>query len=242
MKRSLKIVVLSALVSCLGTGCFTACTLCPMFGGSPDPAELLIALPLDALTLPVQIPLALDGLFEENCLPWFYSDEWDLKNQKRILQQLDDDFDVVLHNPRFLQRFDTNGVRSVEFHVLQEHLKKEGSVSKLSTEQAVYLAEKALEDLGIFPDLGEIWTSKNIGRNLRLRALEYLHYMNWDSWQYYSNVFGAPCFSDAELEGIMMSTSSWAEQRGAVEVLRSRISRKEKERKAGRKATNNQKR
>ncbi|MDO5443059.1 MAG: hypothetical protein Q4G10_05260 [Bacteroidia bacterium] len=237
MKR-LPLIVLAGLLSCFGTGCVTAltCGLAELGSGRPCSVWSVgwVTVPLDIITSPLQLPFWIDYGISEYFIDWYYGDTQKRKEYETFKRQLKEDFSVVMRNPKYLQSHNEYGGLGNGLFYCSEYLSGRGNVDKLSAEQAVYVAEKALTDPELFIHLSRIWESQKIGLDLRLRALDYMHYLNYNNGSDYERVFDAPCFPDETLEKIMMSTSSWREQQGAAWVLRSRVQRAAEARKSKR--------
>ncbi len=236
--KKLPLIVLAGLLSCFGTGCITGLTCGLAELGSGRPCNVwaigVVMVPLDVITSPLQLPFWIDYGISEYYLDWYYGDTRKRKDYELLKRQLNEDFSVVMRNPQYLQRYNEYGGFGNGLYYCSEYLNMKNNVDKLSVEQAVYVAEKTLTDPKLFIHLSKIWESQKIGLELRLRALDYMHYLNYDNGSDYERVFDAPCFSDETLEKIMMTTSSWREQQGAAWVLKSRVARATEARKARR--------
>lgn len=215
MKR-LFMLVLAALISCLGAGCITR--MAHEMPGESTLVQDLVTVPLDIVTSPVQLPFwldywastAVDQHYERNCF------DYRLKAARTALEK---DFNVVIRNRDYLEKYDEDGFLRPGFIALTDYLSKSGNVQKLTRRQAEHLAFYALEHPGQFMDWPGIWETRKIGRDLRQRARKQLLRQHYEHGGVVQNILDSYCYTDDELVEIMRTSPNRSEVLAADAIL-----------------------
>ena len=133
---------------------------------------------------------------------------------------LNEDFNVVIRNRDYLEKYDTDGLLKPGYIALTEHLSEPRKVRSLTRRQAEHLAFFALEHPHQFRDWKGIWQSEKIGWDLRQRARKYLRYKREVMFDVYRSVLDSySAYADDELIEIMRSSPNQAEVSEARSIL-----------------------
>lgn len=236
MKR-LPLIVLAGLFSCFSTGCITGltCGLAELSSGRPCSVLPigLVTVPLDVITSPLQLPFWIDYGFSNYCLDYFYPYGWWEDRRNDCISALEKDFDEVLRNPRYFQKYDEHGKRTPEFAALREFFQRYyvTHLYKLTKTQAEYVAVQTLEHPEIFQDVLNIWHSKVIAPELRMKALAVLQRQGDRIEQHYEELLNFPDMTDAMLLKIVESHYYDRESWAALRILEDRRKEEKEKRK-----------
>lgn len=218
MKRLMMAIVL-ALISGFGTGCFTGASHALTHGRSL--AFDMVTVSLDIVTFPVQLPFWLDYCGETS-LDKYYKGQCMDNQIKAAKAALAKDFNVVIRNRDYLEKYDEDGCLKPGFVALTSYLSERRNVQKLTRRQAEHLAFYALKHPDQFADWRGIWEADTIGRDLRQRARTFLVNRCSEDHELFRWVLGSHCYTDEELIEIMRTSTSRAEVYEASSVLRLR--------------------
>ena len=189
-------------------------------GGGVDP----LAVGLDVLTFPVQVPLALDYWVAEYCIDPFYPSDEFVRMRYKYVELLEKDFNEALNSPRYFQKFDEKGRLRPEYAALREFMRSNCRihVHKLTKQQAEYVAKQVLEHQELFDDLCYIWRSRFLDADLRLKALPVLQRHKAMCEISYEDFLDSSSLSDAVLLKIGSSSENVDASYAAFRVLAKR--------------------
>ncbi|MDO5443056.1 MAG: hypothetical protein Q4G10_05245 [Bacteroidia bacterium] len=223
MKQRLIMLSLSALVSCLGTGCKIGdCREVMPCGHASFNISVvdLVILPV-ALTVMMGNELYLAGC--QCCENLFYDYPGTWESRSRCWERLHNEWSGIYPQYKCYSEFDEAGARSEEFYVFTILMDDEDFVRLISREDAYRVARWALDNPSLMEWIPKLWLNKNIEEDYRNQALDRLRYRKSTDGKLFEMILDHPCYTEGKLEKIMQTTPNEHESRAAYKILCARV-------------------